>query len=89
MARRFSDPFKSLFGVQPKSTLNLSLVRENGTLGLTCIMDTSRVTSVRAGSAAEKAGVQPFDRITAVNGEQLTGSLGSAVAAAQARGLST
>ena len=86
MARRLSDGLRRLSGgaSQEPEILGLSVARGNGTLGLALILDTSRVTNVTAGSAAEHAGVCVFDRVIAVNGMPLSGPLGGAVAAVQA-----
>ena len=60
--------------------MTITVPRGHGPLGITCIKSAGRVTSVLPGSSAAAAGLQTFDRITAVNGVPLVSSLSQVVA---------
>ena len=79
--RRLSSSKKA--GGDESQMLSVTLNRVNGTLGLTLTLGSTRVTNVEAKSVADEAGVQVYDKITAVNGEPLTGKLGDALATVQ------
>ena len=78
MLRRFSKSKK-----EDAENFSVNVQRANGTLGLTLTLSTARVTKVLENSTAAHAGLQIFDRITAVNGEKLLGKLGDALARQQ------
>ena len=72
------------FTPKPKfEALKITLSRTHGTLGITLTVGTARVTAVAEGSTAAEAGLQVYDRIVAVNGNKLAGTLGDALAAQQ------
>ncbi|KAL1507239.1 hypothetical protein AB1Y20_008088 [Prymnesium parvum] len=64
-------------------TLDITVARSSGKLGLVLTMNSSRVMQVTKGSAAESSGIRSFDRIIAVNGSPVTTTLGDLLAIQQ------
>lgn len=58
--------------------LRMKLKKVDGSFGLT-LNKFLRVVAVQRNSAAALAGIKPFDRITAINGESPSGMMGDAV----------
>jgi len=76
-----STPFVQATPPVPGSKMSVFTVTLTKPLGLTTTVDTRRpcIKAVTPGSAAEEAGLQPFDFVAAVNGVRCVGSLGDAI----------
>lgn len=74
---------KNSKGEATSKTFDVTLKRTTGALGLSVTLHSTRIISITKGSVAANAGLRPFDRVVALNGAPLAGTLGDMLAKVQ------